>query len=145
MDEDFAHELEEMLESIATAEVMSVYFPTLWKSVVLDTRSSEKEGPMVSVMPMVASPQERLRNIRRLRPNFPRLNNLTLIPWVRSVDSLVRLGVWDRLVQRFKDSGHQEAVDACGSVLDELKRLERAELFSAVQGNNYHTIWSADR
>ena len=143
MDDELEFDLHEVMKNIDEAEVISLFFPTLRKAVVIDTRSNDREGPMVRVMPMVASPQERQRSIRRLRPSFPRLHNLTLIPWTRYVDSLVRLGVWDRITQRFKDKGQDETVAACDSVLAELRRLEKAELASVVLGENYHTIWSA--
>lgn len=141
MDDEFALELDDILESIDSAEIMSLYFPTLWKTVVLDTRSNETHGPLVSVMPMVASPQERLKNIRRLRPGFTRVHNLTLIPWVRSIDSLVNHGIWQRIVDRFKRSGYLEAVAACDTVLEELRRLEKSEIAAAITGENYRTIW----
>ena len=131
------------MSNIDNAEVMSVFFPALRKAVVIDTRSNDQEGPSVRIMPMVASPQERARALRRLRPNFPRLRNLTLIPWPRYVDSLVRLGVWDRIVDRFKRSGHDEAVRACRAVMVELRRLEKAGLAAVVRGENYQTLWSA--
>ena len=98
---------------------------------------------MVRIMPMVASPQERLRSLRRLRRSFPRPKNLTLIPWPRYVESLVNLGVWERIVDRFASSGHDEMVETCKTVLAELRKMERAELVAAVRAENYHTIWSA--
>lgn len=142
MSGDFEYDLDEALRGIDTAEVMSVFFPTLRRAVVIDTRHDDKTGPMVIVLPMVASPEERLRSIRRLRPNLPQVNSLTLIPWPRYVASLVRLGVWGRIVKRFEGSGHTEAVAACESALAELERLEKAELAAVVRGENYHTIWS---
>ena len=143
MDDDFIDDLQEVINSIDTVEAMSLFFPMFRKAVVFDTRSNDEWGPMVRIMPMVASPQERLRSIRRLRRGFPRLESLTLIPWARSVDSLVRLGVWDRIVQRFKDSGQEEAAVACHQVVEELRRLEKEERSAAVRGENYRTIWSA--
>jgi len=145
MDEDLGDDLDELMSNIDGAEAMSIFFPTLRKAVVIDTRQSEDEGPLIRIMPMAASPQERMRSIRRLRPNFPRLRNLTLIPWFRYVDSLVKLGIWDRLIERFRDIGNEEAVASCGTVLEELRRLEQAELVAVVLGENYHTIWSARR
>ena len=102
-DDDFANDLDEVLENIDKADAMSLFFPTLRAAVVIDMRHDGKEGPMVRLMQMVASPQERLRTIRRLRPNFPRLHSLILIPWPRYVDSLLSLGVWDRLMKRLKE------------------------------------------
>ena len=145
MDDDLAYDIDEVMKNLDTAEVMSLFFPTLRKAVVIDMRSNDNEGPMVRIMPMAASPQERLRSVRRLRPGFPRLQNLTLIPWPRYVDSLVTLGIWERIVNRFIASGHKEAADACHTVLEELRSLEKLELASVVRGENYHTIWSANR
>ena len=143
MDDDFALDIDEITKNIDAAEIMSVFFPTFRKAVVIDTRSISTEGPMIRLMPMAASPQERLRSIRRLRPGFPRVHSLTLIPWPRYVDSLVSLGIWDRIVKRFRDAGQAEAVETCDRLLSELKQLEKEEFAAVVRGENYHTIWSA--
>ena len=143
MDDDFVLDVDEIMKSIDAAEIMSVFFPTFRKAVVIDTRSNATDGPMIRLMPMAASPQERLRSIRRLRPGFPRVHGLTLIPWPRYVDSLVSLGLWDRIVRRFKDAGQTEAVEACDTTLSELRLLEKEEFAAVVRGDNYHTIWSA--
>jgi len=143
MDSDFVFDLDEIMNSINTAEVMSIFFPTFRKSVVIDTRTSSDGRPMMKIMPMVASPQERLRSIRRLRPGFPRVHNLTVVPWPRYVDSLVTLGLWDRIVRRFRESNDEEMVQRCEDVLSELRRLEKEEMAAVIRGENYQTIWSA--
>lgn len=143
MDSDFVFDLDEIMNSINTAEVMSIFFPTFRKSVVIDTRSNADGRPMVKIMPMVASPQERLRSIRRLRPGFPRVHNLTVVPWPRYVDSLVNLGLWERVVRRFQESNDTEMVKRCEDVLAELVRLEKEEMAAVIRGDNYQTIWSA--
>ena len=132
MDDDFVLDIDEIKKNIDAAEIMSLFFPTFRKAVV-----------MIRLMSMAASPQERLRSIRRLRSGFPRVHSLTLIPWTRYVDSLVSLGIWDRIVQRFRDAGQAEAVETCEKVLSELRRLEKDEFAAVVRGENYHTIWSA--
>ena len=143
MDSDYVLDLEEVIEKVENAEVMSLYFPTFGKALVVDTRFSEKEGPLVRIMRMVASPQERIRSIRRLRPGFPRPRSLTLIAWPRYVDSLVSLGIWDRVVQRLVQAGNDEAAALCEAVLGELRRLEKAGLAAVVLGEDYHTVWSS--
>ncbi len=143
MDDNFVLDIDEIMKNIDAAEIMSVFFPTFRKAVVIDTRSNDTDGPMIRLMPMAASPQERLRSIRRLRPGFPRVHSLTLIPWSRYVDSLVSLGIWDRIVGRFKNAGQAETVERCGRILSELRRLEKEEFAAVVRGENYHTIWSA--
>ena len=142
-DDDFESDLDEIVRNIDSAEVISIFFPTLRRSVVIDTRTNEHDGAMVRLMPMVASPQERLRSLRRLRPSFPRVHNLALIPWLRYVESLVKLGVWPRVVSRLEAEGQEAAAAECGDVLRELQAVEKAEMVSVVRGENYHTIWSA--
>ena len=143
MDDDLIYDPEEVMSNIDNAEVMSVFFPAFRKAVVIDTRSNDQEGPSVRIMPMVASPQERLRSIRRLRPGFPRLQNLTLIPWQRYVDSLVTMGVWAKIEDRIKESGDISAIEACDAALSELRHAERRELYAVIVGEGYQTIWSA--
>ena len=142
-DDDFGNDLDEIARNIDDAEVISIFFPTLRRSVVIDTRTNEHDGAMVRLMPMVASPQERLRSLRRLRPSFPRVQNLALIPWLRYVESLLKLGVWPRVVSRLESAGQDAAAAECGEILKELQAVEKSEMASAVRGENYHTIWSA--
>ena len=141
--DDFAVDLEEVFENIDQAEVVSISFPTFNKSAVFDTRSSEAEGPMIRVMPMVSSPRERIRSVRRLRPNFPRAKHLTVIPWHGYVNTLVQIGIWDRVVGRLTGSGQQDAAEVCSAILNELRQHEKTEMTAAVLGDNYHTIWSS--
>jgi hypothetical protein len=143
MEGNFLFDIDEVIRNVEEAEVMSLFFPAFRKSLIIDTRSNATDGPMVRLMAMANSPQDRARSIRRLRPGFPRLQNLVLIPWQRYVGSLVELGVWGRIVVRIESSGDEDAVKACEAALDELRRIERDELVAAVSGKNYQTIWSA--
>ena len=143
MDGDFVLDLDEVMDSLENGEVISLSFQTFNKALVVDTRCSEREGPLVCVCPIVESPRERMRVLRKMRPAFPRANNLTVIPWPKSVASLVSLGVWDKLISRFEREGQFEAVRDCATVLAELRSLERSEVTAVLTGENYHTIWSA--
>jgi hypothetical protein len=143
MEGNFLFEMDEVFRNIQKAEVMSIFFPALQKALVVDTRFNSTDGPMVRVLPMAGSPQERLRSIRRLRPGFPRLQNLTLIPWQRYVDSLVTTGAWAEIEDRIKESGDTRAIEACDAALSELRHLELKELQAVIAGKGYQTIWSA--
>ncbi len=145
MEGNFLFEIDEVLRNVQEAQVMSIFFPSFRRALIIDTRSNADDGPMVRLMPMASSPQDRVRSIRKLRPGFPRLQNLTLIPWQRYVDSLVNLGVWEKIVKRIEESGDPKAIQACDAALTELRRLERQELVAAISGDNYQTIWSASK
>ena len=59
------------------------------------------------------------------------------------MESLVKLGIWARLVSRLEVAGQDAAAAECETVLRELRAVEKAEMASVVRGENYHTIWSA--
>ena len=145
MDGDFRIDLEEVLKNIDSAEVISIYFPLLRKTILIDTRFTEEDPPMVKVVPMASTVEERNRALRRLRPHFPRPKAITVVKWPKSVESLVQLGVWRKVLERFVYSGHKEAVQACNLVLQEMYGLEVEELSAVITGENYHTMWARSR
>ena len=143
MNSDFMFDIDGMLKSIDSADVISIFFPSFRRALVVDPRSNARHSAMVQIAPMAASPQERLRLIRRQRPGLPRVRNLAVIPWTRYVDSLVRLGLWDKLIDRLDSSGEDEAIEECERALAELREMEREEHVNAIIGKNYHTIWES--
>ena len=146
MEGDFGIDLQEVKETIDSAKVMSLFFPTLRRALVIDVRTNEHDGPMVKVLPMAASPQERMRSLRRMRPGFPRLRNLTLIPWLRYVNSLVMTGVWQHVIDRVSTAApdDESLMATCEAALEELQDHEKAELIAVVRGDNYRTLWPAE-
>ncbi|MBI4307192.1 MAG: hypothetical protein HY684_00100 [Chloroflexi bacterium] len=141
MDGDFRLDVAEIVKNIETAEIICLYFPLLRKTLLLDTRFDVEDEPMVKIVPMVDTVEERFRTLRRLRPRFPKPESLTVIPWPKYVDSLLRLGIWQKLVQRFIATGHKGAVRSCQETLEELRRLETEEFSRVIKGDSYHTVW----
>ena len=144
MEGNFLFDIDEVIKNIDDAGVISVFFPTFRKSLIIDTRHSESTGPMVELTSMARSPQDRMRWIRRRRTQFPRPRSLTLIPWQRYIDSLVTSGVWEQILDRVRESGYAGAVKDCENALAELRKMEHRELVDAITGNNYHTLWAQD-
>ena len=142
MDGDFRIDLDEVLKNIDSADVISIYFPILRKTILIDTRFTEEDPPMIRIVPMATTPEERHRVLRRLRPHFPKPKAITVVPWPKYVESLVRLGIWRKVLERFVYSGHKEAVQACNQVLEEMYELEMEELSAVITGENYHTMWA---
>jgi len=143
MNGDFRLDISEIVRNIQSAEVLCLYFPLLRKTLLVDMRTDVEDPPVVKLLPMAGSVEERLRSIRKLRPRFPQPEKVAIIPWPKYVDSLVRLGVWDKVVERCAASGDKAAVRSCAAVLDELRSLEKAELLAVITGDQYHTIWSS--
>ena len=141
MDSEFQIDLDEVLRNIDSAEVLSIYFPILRRSLLIDARSSESEGPLVRVVPMVNSIEERFRGLRRMRPRFPRPDTITIVPWPRPLVSFKRTGVLDRLLARFADEGHSAGVHDARHAYEELEALESQEIANAITGEGYQSLW----
>lgn len=129
-------DLEAVLQNVAEADVVTLYFPTLRRTLFIDTRCNDYAGTMVKIVPIAKDGAERLRSLRRLRPQFPRPESITMIPWDARVDSLVHLGVWECLMSRV------DCPDTARACLETLRAIEHAEHRAAILGDDYETLWS---
>ena len=129
-------DLDEVVQNIAEAEVVSLFFPTLRRTLLIDTRTNEFAGTFVKVVPMAKSGGDRLRSLRKLRPQFSRPESITLIPWDARVASLITMGVWDTIMQRI------DCPDQAASCFEALCAAEHEEHRAAITGERYHTLWS---
>src|SRR3989304_1332119 len=72
MDSDFRIDIGEVHRAIALGEIIALYFPLLRKTLLMDTRTTPLDGPMIKVVPMASSAEERFRELGRMRPRLPR-------------------------------------------------------------------------
>ncbi|GIW06182.1 MAG: hypothetical protein KatS3mg060_0987 [Dehalococcoidia bacterium] len=145
MDYEFGLDFNEIERNFDYAEVLSVYFPLLARTLVIDMRHDPTSEPLIRVMPMVNSLEERYRSLRRLRPQFPQPEQIALVPWPKYVDSLLRLGLWDRLLRRLERGGFRRSLEDAEKALSELRTLEHATVVSAIKGRGFKTLWPASR
>ena len=142
MDGHFFLDINKVMESLENGEVISISFPRFNKALVIDTRQNNSTGPLIMISPTVRSPRERIRTLRRMRPGFPKVNMMTVIPWAKSVESLVSTGIWDKVLNRMKREDYPQNERKCGKILRDLYQLEKAELTEVLIGDSYHTLWS---
>lgn len=145
LDSGIELDLERVAQNIEEADVITIYFPLLGKTLILDTRRNEHAGPMITLVPIAQDSLDRYRSFHRLRPDFPRPQSISMIPWTHRVESLCRLGVWSRFVSRVEaiapdPCAFTEMADNC---LGELRGLEVRELLRAVSGEQYQTLWAS--
>ena len=138
-------DLQEVFQQIESAEVICFHFPYLRKTLIVDPRADVEDPPLVKLVPMAKSAEERLRSFKTLRPRFPKPEKVVIVPWPRYVESLKNLGVWPKLVGRVASDGHPEMSKTFDKVMVELHELETAEFAAAITGKQYHTIWEAPR
>jgi len=137
-------DLERVAQNIDEADVITIYFPLLGKTLIMDARCNDNAGPMISLVPIATDSIDRYRSFGRLRPQFPRPESISMIPWTNRVGSLDLMGVWPMILARLEsllgnDCDLRERADAC---LSELGQLEIREMLRAVSGEQYHTLWS---
>ena len=140
MDGDFRINLEDMARHLDKAEVISIYLRFLRKAILIETRITYKVPPMGKQVAMALSIEERTRILRRLRPGFPKPKTIAVVPWPKYVESLIHLGLWPKILQRFAESGHKETIQACSRIIERVQRLEVDELAAVIKGENYHTM-----
>lgn len=143
MNEDFGINLEELGNNIKTSDVMSLYFPIMRKVLLMDFRSSDNDSPLIKVLSMVSSVEERMRSIQLMRPSLPMPENLILIPWPKSVESLNRLGITEKISDRLTKINFPNYSEKLSEAIQELERLEEREKHLAIVGKNYQTLWQS--
>jgi hypothetical protein len=141
LDSDYRIDVSEVNRNIDVADVVALYFPLLRKTLLMDLRHNDIDGPMIKVVPMANTPEERFQSLLKMRPRFGRPDSITIIPWPKYVTSLPDIGIWDHIVRRYADTGSAETVRECEKCLAELEQLEREEVSRAIRGENYETIW----
>ena len=141
MDNDYVLNLDEILGTIASAEVVRVRFLLLDKRLLIDNRYNEVDGPMVRLVSRAGSSEESFRNLKRMRPRFPLPDKMTAIWWPKYVETLCTSGVWIALVQRVAESGFSDAVNQFDELLRELRAMERQEIRNAISGEGFQTLW----
>src|SRR3970282_1144292 len=110
MDSDFRIDIGEVKRAIDYGEIIALYFPLLRKTLLMDSRTTPVDGPMIRVVPMASSAEERFRELVRMRPRLPKPESINIVPWPKYVGSLVRADVWDRIVRRYAEIGAADCV-----------------------------------
>ncbi len=131
-------DLDDKIRAIAEADVLVVGFDCLAERLLIDARRNDSAGPYVRVVQPVRNPQERLRQLRDLRPGFNDPESFVFFPGVVRVRRFIDEGHFDRILERCE--GDPRAIEDCQKALDELLALDVEDLRQAlVGGDRYHT------
>lgn len=141
VDSDFPIDLPGITQIIDAADVFVIGFTIFAERLLVDARYDAEEGPLVLVVPPVASVEERYRHLRELRPRFRLPERFMFFVWPKSMASLERLGLWERLRQRALASGHVGVLRSCDDALTLLKQKERDGIIAAIKGEGFQDLW----
>ena len=137
----FELDIDAVKQNVDEAEIVSLFFPLIRKTLLLDTRSDSMVGPMVTLVDMVQNASQRFSSLHKMRPGLPRPESITMIPWARPSTALRTTGVWEHVTARLETCGDHRCVDAANRCLAEIRRLERHELGLVLSGDGYRTLW----
>ncbi len=141
MDMDYPVDLAEVNDIVNTADVVLVRLATVRKRMLMDFRHNQYTKPMVRLVNRSRSPEERFRELRRLRPGLEVPDQIMTFFWPKSVTALRDTGVFNHILDKAVSFGYPEMGEEFKQLFQELLELERAELEAAVEGEGYQSLW----
>ncbi len=142
---DYGIDLEEVRRVIDAADVLVVRFSVTDRRLIVDARTNETDGPLIKMVPPVASGEERFRALKVMRPRFKTPQRIMTFQWPRHARALVDAGVWEHLTRRVAALGWPDAAAQCEQAFAELLREECIVEREAVQGGEgFKTLWAED-
>lgn len=136
---------ERLFTMIGTADVMSILFTRVSLSLIADFRTTTHVPPAIFVDEVVDSARKRLLSFRRLRPDLPLPDQLTLAFWTPAIREFRDGGALASLEQRCLMTGGPELAAGAVRAYGELLRIERQYLRSMALGEGMGTIWERRR
>ena len=137
---NFFDKPEDIITSLKNSDVISIFFPYIKKTILIDKRSTGDEGPLILLTDMARTPRERVLSLQTLRPSFPQIDNILLIPWTRYVISLKDSGVWKAICDTLRESTTKS--DLTDKIFEQLTQLEKRSLINVINGSEFKTIWT---
>ncbi|HSP54666.1 MAG TPA: hypothetical protein VLS25_03675 [Dehalococcoidia bacterium] len=140
--DDYGLDMDEVTRVIDAADVLVVRFAIVDKRLLVDSRTSETEGPLIALVPKAGSVEERFKSLKKLRPRFPLPEKIMSFMWPRHIDTLQNSGVWDKIARRLVSLGGEEMTSRCDEVFQQLALEEKTEVLQAIRGGEgYQSLW----
>lgn len=140
-------DFEEVRKVIDQCDVFTLGFRLFPERLIVDTRTTDEEGPMLEVVEPVGTVEERFFWLGQRRPKFGVPQSFTFFVWPHSVRYLEDSGLMDRIRQRVYPLDNTDDGAVSHMVTESMYRLHMLEgkaTIDAITGRNYHTIWERD-
>ncbi len=140
--DDYGLDIDEISKVIDNAQVLVVRFAIVDKRLLIDSRTSEKDGPLIAIVPKAGSIEERFKSLKKLRPLFPLPDKIMSFMWPRHMETFRNSGLWDKIESRLVSLGGEPLAERCNEIFQELAREEKTEVLSAIRGGEgYQSLW----
>jgi hypothetical protein len=131
-------DLEALNELLRRADVLTIGFSLFTDRILVDTRTNDRQGQLVTLAEPVGSVQERYLWLGRHRGAFPAPQAFSFFVWPHTVRELIDRNSLAELEARLEP----EAAQQFTLLLDKAAAMERQAILSAVRGDeNYPALW----
>jgi hypothetical protein len=138
-------DFEEITRLISEADVFTVAFGNFPERLIVDTRSNDRESPMVQVVEPANGARERVRWLTRRRPSLGSPQAFSFFAWPHSPSFLTESGIWDRIRRRVGAERDLGVDVQCEKALTELQNLDSEMALAILKGERCITLWPRDR
>ncbi len=127
---------------LAKVDVLTIGFNTFPERLLVDTRATQWEGPLVAIVGPVETIQERYQWLGQHRGGFGAPEGFTYFVWPQTVRSLVERDVLAPLRARL-EAVSSEGDSALRDTLRRLLAIEREAWREAIRGGEaWKTLWA---
>lgn len=140
--DDYGLDIDEVSKVIDNSQVLIVRFAIVDKRLLIDSRTSEKEGPLIAIVAKAGSIEERFKSLKKMRPLFPLPDKIMSFMWPRHMETFRNSGLWGKIESRLVSLGGEAMAERCNEVFQELAREEKTEVLAAIRGGEgYQSLW----
>lgn len=134
-------DFDEISKLVRNADVFTVGFATFPERLIVDTRSNEREMPMIQVVDPARSARDRMVWLSRRRPSLGAPDTFSFFAWPHSPNFMVQSGIWDRIRRRVNADIDSEVGVQCDLAMKQLFNLDREATYALLRGEHCLTLW----
>ena len=134
-------DFDEISKLVRNADVFTVGFATFPERLIVDTRSNERETPMIQVVEPARSARDRMVWLSRRRPSLGAPEAFSFFAWPHSPNFMLQSGIWDRIRRRVDADLNSEVSVQCDLAIKQLLNLDREATFALLKGEHCLTLW----
>lgn len=134
-------DLDALNELLRKADVLTIGFAVFPARLLIDTRTSKTEGPLVAIVAPVTTVQERYLWLGKHRGNFGAPEAFSFFIWPHPVRSLASRDILRPLIDRLEQASGEAGVVLAES-LRRLQEMEDEAIRAAIRGEEpWKTVW----
>jgi hypothetical protein len=134
-------DFDEITKLVRSADVFTVGFATFPERLIVDTRSNDRETPMIQVVEPARSARDRMVWLSRRRPSLGVPEAFSFFAWPHSPNFMVQSGIWDRIRRQVDADLNAEVSVQCDLAIKQLLNLDREATYALLKGEHCLTLW----